>query len=762
MTKSDDGYVYFLVGALRLPGFPLLIDVRLLQTRTSAEVCHQLDVMVNYFESLCFEGFPISDASRIRRLHSDRAREFTAAFFEKFLAHRQGIYHTLTTGYDPQANGTAERAVGLIKALASRCLVTSGMDSEFWSYAVRCAAQSLICASLQRHQRSPPFGSQVIAPALGHGMIKFPTERSVSGRLLFWDHLSDQGSCILCHDDEHDEWTVYRAGLPVLAPPDAIPTPAAHDDHPEKGSDSSSRKIDDAHPGRGIDNSRLRTDEPGKGLSKFDRPLGADSDTPIEVDDAIEVDFADLTTFEGECDHSFSFFYLSSEDCRQAHNADDVDAEIPLDPAEPRKQATTHINVTSEEVARTTGEQREQWLEAGRKEISNLTSKRSEVHKVGALEPINPAEKDKLKSRATIDGYQYIELPAKAVWTIRPDKFKCRIVACGNQTQDIYGRTSTTDLDTAMLRFILSWGASSSDHKMASLDITAAFLNAELPPKRVVVLRPPSILYRLGLIPQGFCWRVHRAVYGLREAPSLWQDETSEMTKVKFKVQGDTAKVIVSQVHQSLCMIVKERDLIDNPDISQYGITKRVEPTKILAMIGIYVDDYLTVGQPETVEEFLSYLRRLWNTSDPQYLSQSSELPFLGVTIHRSPGGLFLHQAQYAELLLEEHASHIPKRARTTTGEAESFKEEQNPAQPPDMSNPEHLPWIKLGQKIIRALLWLSRIDLGIYSSTLSQQKTWVFPIHSRKGHPTSSASPSSRSTPTLPLRRRINNHKLG
>ena len=303
---------------------------------------------------------------------------------------------------------------------------------------------------------------------------------------------------------------VYRAGLPVLAPPDTIPTPEAHDDLPGTGSDSSSRKIDDALSQAGIDNSRLRTDEPATGLSKFDRPLGVDSHEPIEVD------FADMSTFEGECDHPFSFSYLSSEDCR-AHNADDVNADLPLDPAEPRKQDTTHINVTSDEVVRTTGAQREQWLEAGRKEISKLTSKRSDEHKVGALEPINPSEEDKLKSRATIDGYQYIELPAKVVWTIKPDKFKCRIVACGNQTQDIYGRTSTTDLDTAMLRFILSWGASSSDHAMASLDIAAAFLNAELPPGRVVVLRPPSILYRLGLIPQGFCWRVRRAIYGLRE-----------------------------------------------------------------------------------------------------------------------------------------------------------------------------------------------------------------------------------------------------
>ena len=70
-------------------------------------------------------------------------------------------------------------------------------------------------------------------------MIKFPTERSVSGRLLLWDHLS----CILCPpDDELDEMTVYKAGLPVLAPPDTIPTPEPHDDHPGTAVDSSSRK----------------------------------------------------------------------------------------------------------------------------------------------------------------------------------------------------------------------------------------------------------------------------------------------------------------------------------------------------------------------------------------------------------------------------------------------------------------------------------------------------------------------------------------
>ena len=39
LPDSDDNYSYCLLGALRLPGLPLLMDVRLLATRTSVEVC---------------------------------------------------------------------------------------------------------------------------------------------------------------------------------------------------------------------------------------------------------------------------------------------------------------------------------------------------------------------------------------------------------------------------------------------------------------------------------------------------------------------------------------------------------------------------------------------------------------------------------------------------------------------------------------------------------------------------------------------------
>ena len=157
LTLSDDGFTYFLVGALRLPGFPLLIDVRPLTSRTSVEVCDEFGKMVAYFEALQSEGFAIGETSRVKSIHSDRAGEFIAPFFAKFLADHKTIHHSFTLGYDPQSNGTAERSVGLIKALAARALATAHLDPSYWSYATRYAAQSLICHSLQKRQLSFPL-----------------------------------------------------------------------------------------------------------------------------------------------------------------------------------------------------------------------------------------------------------------------------------------------------------------------------------------------------------------------------------------------------------------------------------------------------------------------------------------------------------------------------------------------------------------------------------------------------------------------------
>ena len=220
-TTSDDGHSYFLVGALRLPGLPLLIDVRTLSTRGAVEVCDELEKMVSYQECRQCEGLPVGGTSRIKRLHSDRSGEFTAPFLARLLSNHKSTYHSFSSGYDPQANGTAQRAVGLIKCLSSRALATSHLDVSYWSYAVRYAAQSPLCNSLQLQQKSLAFGCTVVAQILNCKDVRFPESRTITGCLLFWDHLHDQVSYIRCPPDgENIDSFVSRADLPARLPPE--------------------------------------------------------------------------------------------------------------------------------------------------------------------------------------------------------------------------------------------------------------------------------------------------------------------------------------------------------------------------------------------------------------------------------------------------------------------------------------------------------------------------------------------------------------
>eukprot|EP00971_Amphidinium_carterae_P285103 5659484-Amphidinium_carterae.1 len=88
-------------------------------------------------------------------------------------------------------------------------------------------------------------------------------------------------------------------------------------------------------------------------------------------------------------------------------------------------------------------------------------------------------------------------------------------------------------MDACIMRYLLSWHASKTtpsgtpiteenQQVLSSLDYTGAFVNAELPEGRVIVLRPPAVFVWLGVIPPNTYWLLHRALYGLRESPMLW------------------------------------------------------------------------------------------------------------------------------------------------------------------------------------------------------------------------------------------------
>eukprot|EP00971_Amphidinium_carterae_P349113 6490851-Amphidinium_carterae.2 len=86
--------------------------------------------MIHFLEAIEVPDLPIligdqRSWQRIKRLQSDRARELSSAYLEDFLKTKLHIYHTTTKSYDPQSNGTAERAVGLVK-----CLLCKGLGIE--------------------------------------------------------------------------------------------------------------------------------------------------------------------------------------------------------------------------------------------------------------------------------------------------------------------------------------------------------------------------------------------------------------------------------------------------------------------------------------------------------------------------------------------------------------------------------------------------------------------------------------------------------
>ena len=165
----------------------------------------------------------------------------------------------------------------------------------------------------------------------------------------------------------------------------------------------------------------------------------------------------------------FSFLYLSSEDASQPPTElAELSSSNSL-PNDFRKQGVSNIPVTADQVLNSDGDERFKWMAAGRKELDNLTGSQT-------IQSLSPKEKEELKERTRKEGKKYIERPSKGVFSIKLDKYKVRIVACSNKTHAIYGKLSASDLDAAMLRFLLSWGASSPNNCLASRDITAAFL----------------------------------------------------------------------------------------------------------------------------------------------------------------------------------------------------------------------------------------------------------------------------------------------
>ena len=143
--------------ALQLQACPVLELplLRMLPDKSQQSVAQGLAAML---AQLRYEGF------MVRRLHSDRGREFNNGVIQR-LCRQRDLHQTFTQGDDPQQNGRVESYHARLKGKTRTLLRSVSADVKDWPYAMRTAqaamwAQAL--GKLGRHGWKPlPFGTQV-------------------------------------------------------------------------------------------------------------------------------------------------------------------------------------------------------------------------------------------------------------------------------------------------------------------------------------------------------------------------------------------------------------------------------------------------------------------------------------------------------------------------------------------------------------------------------------------------------------------------
>ncbi|CAE7283572.1 RE1 [Symbiodinium sp. CCMP2592] len=124
----------------------------------------------------------------VRRIHTDRGREFVNRAFRGMCRDREIVY-TSTTADDFRANGRVEALVGRAKCAVRTYLASSGLGPNMWAFAMRHYAarirQAVATQLGARLPRLPPFGTKVFVRKRTWQMKKEEfTEKVVAAHIL--------------------------------------------------------------------------------------------------------------------------------------------------------------------------------------------------------------------------------------------------------------------------------------------------------------------------------------------------------------------------------------------------------------------------------------------------------------------------------------------------------------------------------------------------------------------------------------------------
>ena len=89
--------------------------------------------------------------------------------------------------------------------------------------------------------------------------------------------------------------------------------------------------------------------------------------------------------------------------------------------------------------------------------------------------------------------------------------------------------------------------AAKEEWKIGALDISTAFLHAELDDKEdgIYCVVPPRLLVRNGLVGADTVWKLNKVLYGLRAGPKKWSEHRDKVLKEIQVKCGDKVACLV-------------------------------------------------------------------------------------------------------------------------------------------------------------------------------------------------------------------------
>jgi len=272
-------------------------------------------------------------------------------------------------------------------------------------------------------------------------------------------------------------------------------------------------------------------------------------------------------------------------------------------------------------------------------------------------------------------------------------RFKARLVAKGfTQRFGIdYSDTYSPVMTMTTFRWLLAFAAR-NNMKVRQADIETAYLYGNIDVE--LYMRVPEGIRIEGenrfKLP---CIRVHKSLYGLKQAGRIWYLHFSQyLTKCGFQTDECCP-----------CLFVKRSGAE-------------------IAIIGIYVDDIVMVGTDAAVEAAMTALKAEFKVKDLGILSYC-----LGLEVRQTSSGVLLLQSNYITKVLKRFnmddvskAAKTPMVVRSLKPESDIFGPRRGSEQPLDVVKYPY-------QEAIGALLYLancSRPDISFAISVLSRFST--------------------------------------